>query len=308
MVVDRDARSKQSVVGVTAPDHHCTGLCSEPIQFLRGNALLDLTTDLLRDDRGVYVVESLGEFLDARENLVERDLFAFSVALCYEHYHYEHTIPKCDVIYCEMSIMSQGSEASDPPTINNYLDTAVQDSKIEEARALLAGGADANFIGASGVTLLNFAVWNQDVNMVKLLLENGANVHARNEGGRTGDGEDMFTPLQTVFTRRYGNGSELNRNKAKHILFVLIYFGNALSTTPIERFIGENEENLGWVNTTPQEIQEWVGDAAATRRGPAVAAMMRSAGLLGGKRRKTLRRKRIHKKRKTQRRLRRVRR
>ena len=211
-----------------------------------------------------------------------------------------------------MSIMSQGSEASDdPPTIDNYLDTAVQDRNIEEARALLAGGADANFIGASGVTLLNFAVWNQDVNMVKLLLRNGANVHARNDGGQTGVDEDMFTPLQTVFTRRYGNGSELNRNIAKHILFVLIYYASALSTTheDIERFIGENEANLGWVNTTPEEIREWVGDAAAKRRELAILARLKAQGILeGGRRkRKTLRKKR-RRNHKTQRRVRRVRR
>ena len=313
MIVDGDARSKQSVVGVTAPDHHCTSLGSEPIEFLRGNAVLDLTTDLLRHDRRVYMVESLGEFFDTCENLVERDLFAFSVALCYEHYHYERATPKCDDIYYATDIMSLDSDAGSA-TINDYLDSAVQDGNIGAATELLARGANPNFIGGSGVTLLNFAVWNQDVPMVKLLLKNGSDVNARNlEGRGTGHREVMFNPLQTVFTRAYDNRQQLDRNKAKHILFVLIYYGGALSTSTedIARFIHENSGgNLGWANTSPEEIQEWVGDAAARRREQAILARLKAQGILEGGYRtksKTLRKKRRHKH-KTQRRLRRVRR
>ena len=206
--------------------------------------------------------------------------------------------------------MSQGSEADSPPTNDEVLDSAVQDRDIELATELLARGADANFIGSSGVTLLNFAVWNQDVNMVKLLLKNGADVNARNiEGGQTGVGEDMFNPLQTVFTRRYGNGSELNPNKAKHILFVLIYYGSALSTSAedIGRFIDENRGgNLGWAKTSPEEIQDWVGDAAAKRREQAILARLKAQGILeGGRRKRKTLRKRRHRKHKTQRRVRR---
>ena len=86
VVVDRDAGGEEAVVGVTAPDHHRAGLGGKGIELLRGNTVLDLTTDLLRDDGRIYVLQTLGEFFDAREDLVERDLFAFSVALCYEHY------------------------------------------------------------------------------------------------------------------------------------------------------------------------------------------------------------------------------
>jgi hypothetical protein len=118
-----------------------------------------------------------------------------------------------------------------------------------------------------------------------------------------------FTPLETVFIEKYGNGTELDPNKAKHILFVLIYYGNALSSVSEEEIVARfPPEQIEWLNTKPKEIGEWIADAAAKRRVPVVAAMMRPAGLLGGKRRKTLRGKRMHKKRKTQRRVRRVRR
>jgi len=209
--------------------------------------------------------------------------------------------------------MSLDSDAG-PATIHEYLDTAVQDGNIGAATELLRSGASSNFIGSSGVTLLNFAVWNQDVPMVKLLIKNGSDVNARNlEGHGTGDGEDMFNPLQTVFTRAYDNGEQLDRNKAKHILFVLIYYGGALSTSgeDIERFIHENSGgNLGWANTSREEIQEWVGDAAARRREQAILARLKAQGILEGgyrTKRKTLRNKR-RRKHKTQRRVRRVRR
>jgi hypothetical protein len=157
--------------------------------------------------------------------------------------------------------------------------------------------------------MLNYAIHNQNVPLVKLLLERGADVHLANDETRGVTEEDSgFTPLETVFIERYGNGTELDRNKAKHILFVLIYYGNGLSSVSDEEIVARfPPEQIAWLNTTHKEIGEWIADAAAKRRGPVVAAMMRSAGLLGGKRRKTLRGSRIYKKRKTQRRVRRAR-
>lgn len=86
VVVDGDAGGEEAVVGVAAADHHRTGLGGEAVQFRRVDPVLNLTAYFLGHESRVHVLKPFGEFFDAGENLVERDLFAFSVSLCYVHY------------------------------------------------------------------------------------------------------------------------------------------------------------------------------------------------------------------------------
>jgi hypothetical protein len=192
--------------------------------------------------------------------------------------------------------------------LNEKLDTVVQENELPEATILLNAGADPNYKGESGITMLNYAIHNQNVPLVKLLLERGADVHLANDENHGVTEEDSaFTPLETVFIERYGNGTALDPNKAKHILFVLIYYGNALSSVSQEEIVARfPPEQIAWLNTTSKEIGEWVGDAAAKRREQAILARLKAQGILeGGRRKRKTLRKRRHRKHKTQRRLRR---
>ena len=213
--------------------------------------------------------------------------------------------------------MSQGSEASEPSTDNDRLDSAVQDRDIGAATELLDRGADPNFIGSSGITLLNFAVWNEDRTMIKLLLERGADVNKKNSGEHGLLNDRGVAPIELVFSQRGWHDRPRNPNEAKGMLRVLIYEGGAIEGLirdeggeeegGVEGFIGRFGEGLAWTNTTPQEIREWVADAAGKRRERVLLARMKAMGKMGGgprRKRKTLR-KRRHRKHKTQRRLRR---
>ena len=153
---------------------------------------------------------------------------------------------------------------------DDLLDTAVQDDKIGDATKLLAEGANPNFKGSSGITMLNWAIYNQNLEMVKLLIDKGASVNARNAKDRgTSDDESKFSPLQTVFTaKKYGSGRKLNHQIAKNILDVLVSAG------ALEAFVFEKDEKAGekefkrafskglhWMHATPAEIKGWIKKA-----------------------------------------------
>jgi hypothetical protein len=150
------------------------------------------------------------------------------------------------------------------------LDSAVQDDKLDDATKLLAeGGANPNFKGSSGITMLNWAIYNQNLPMVKLLIDKGASVNARNAADRgTRNDESKFAPLQTVFTEKYNSGRKLNHQIAKNILDVLVSAG------ALEAFVFEKDEKAGetefkrafskglhWMHATPAEIKAWIKKA-----------------------------------------------
>jgi hypothetical protein len=71
MIIDHQTSSELSVIGVVAGLHHRTRLGCELVKLRRVDPVLDLRTDLLRYDIGVYMLKSVGKLLDASENLIE---------------------------------------------------------------------------------------------------------------------------------------------------------------------------------------------------------------------------------------------
>lgn len=62
---------------------------------------------------------------------------------------------------------------------------AAHDGVMEEVERLLAEGADIQKTDQSGFSALHFAAWGDHRNMVQLLLDKDANVHARTKDERT---------------------------------------------------------------------------------------------------------------------------
>ncbi|CAL1126821.1 unnamed protein product [Cladocopium goreaui] len=62
---------------------------------------------------------------------------------------------------------------------------AVRADKVKAAKALIEGGADMNIPSKSGRTPLMSAASNGIADMVKLLLDSGADPKVKNEGGYT---------------------------------------------------------------------------------------------------------------------------
>jgi len=166
----------------------------------------------------------------------------------------------------------------------DLLDSAVQDDKLDDATKLLAEGANPNFKGSSGITMLNWAIYNQNLEMVKLLIDKGASVDARNAKDRgTRNDESKFAPLQTVFTEKYNSGRKLNHQIAKNILDVLVSAG------ALEAFVFEKDEKAGetefkrafskglhWMHATPAEIKGWIKKAKEqAKRGGGGGSRMR---------------------------------
>lgn len=118
--------------------------------------------------------------------------------------------------------------------------------------------------------MLNYAIYNQNLEMVKLLIDKGASVTARNAAGRgVGLDDKKFAPLQTVFIEKTPNGlRKLNHQIAKNILDVLVSAG-ALESFVFEKDekTGETEfkrafsEGLRWMHATPAEIKGWIDKA-----------------------------------------------
>jgi len=62
---------------------------------------------------------------------------------------------------------------------------AARDNNLEEIRTFLAKGADPNVRDKDGWTLLYLACWQRHTDIVRVLLEHGADVPARKVGGMT---------------------------------------------------------------------------------------------------------------------------
>lgn len=77
-------------------------------------------------------------------------------------------------------------------TTGNALEDAVLLHNIAEVKQLLAEGAEVNARGPHGYTLLHWAVASRHPELVRLLLQAGARVDARNASG--------ITPMQLCFT------------------------------------------------------------------------------------------------------------
>ena len=118
--------------------------------------------------------------------------------------------------------------------------------------------------------MLNYAIYNQNLEMVKLLIDRGASVNARNAAGQgVGFDDKKFAPLETVFIEKTPNGRrKLNHQIAKNILDVLVSAG-ALESFVFEKDEkrGEEEferafsEGLRWMHATPAEIKAWIKKA-----------------------------------------------
>lgn len=84
---------------------------------------------------------------------------------------------------------------------------ACERNKSNLARALIRLGSDVNAVDRYGNTALHWAVNYEMVEVVKILIEKGAKVDAKNN--------DRYTPLQWV---RYSNGYSDQGKKIKQIL------------------------------------------------------------------------------------------
>ena len=73
------------------------------------------------------------------------------------------------------------------------INAAARAGNIEKAREILASGADPNQRGENGNTPLHFATWEGHLDVVKVLLENGARVNVTNRDG-------PHTPLHVAAT------------------------------------------------------------------------------------------------------------
>ena len=70
--------------------------------------------------------------------------------------------------------------------LNEDLLTAIQKHELVIAQALIYRGADVNYVPTNGVTPLIFAIRYKDMEMIKLLLKNGADALKKNPIGYSG--------------------------------------------------------------------------------------------------------------------------
>lgn len=77
---------------------------------------------------------------------------------------------------------------------NSALITAIRNRKLAVAKVLLSHGADANLDASTGVTPLTWAVRTGDLELVKTLVQSGANPDRRNANGKTAADEARNSP------------------------------------------------------------------------------------------------------------------
>ena len=82
VVVNQDTGCQLPVIRVIPRLHHRTRLGRKLVQLGRLDAVLNLVTDLLRDQIRVHMLKSVGEALQASQHLVERHRNARAIALC----------------------------------------------------------------------------------------------------------------------------------------------------------------------------------------------------------------------------------
>ena len=82
------------------------------------------------------------------------------------------------------TLLAEGVNPNTVVNTNTALTFAARDGQLEIAEVLIAYGADVNWIDGEGVTPLILAVFKNHVEVVKLLLENGADPMIRDQWQR----------------------------------------------------------------------------------------------------------------------------
>ncbi len=81
---------------------------------------------------------------------------------------------------------AEGGGSSQPPDLSNHpLVTAIKEGRSEQAKALIAKGANVNLRTLTGSTPLMYAADGNHLEMVRLLLKHGADVNAKNGPNNT---------------------------------------------------------------------------------------------------------------------------
>ncbi|XP_014730313.1 PREDICTED: 2-5A-dependent ribonuclease [Sturnus vulgaris] len=95
-------------------------------------------------------------------------------------------------------------------TLNAELNTAVNNGEKESVLELLERGADVNSKVEGGWTPLHIAVQNNEVELVQLLLDRGADLHARKDNGGTAFTEAGIAGNVEILELLLERGSDIN--------------------------------------------------------------------------------------------------
>ncbi|NXB54594.1 RN5A ribonuclease, partial [Leucopsar rothschildi] len=95
-------------------------------------------------------------------------------------------------------------------TLNSELNTAVNNGEKEAVLELLERGADVNSKVEGGWTPLHIAVQNSEVDLVQLLLDRGADLHARKDNGGTAFTEAGIAGNVEILELLLERGSDIN--------------------------------------------------------------------------------------------------
>lgn len=99
-------------------------------------------------------------------------------------------------------------------------------------KALIEHGADVNSVLKNRSTYLMAAVINRDLDLCKVLLDNGADVHAKNEDG--------YTVMDELFGTVQDESSHVNTDELWEYAKLLIENGATVTTRTLERYIEAN--------------------------------------------------------------------
>jgi ankyrin repeat protein len=141
---------------------------------------------------------------------------------------------------------------------------------VENKKLYLKQGGDINFKDANGWTLLHHAVYNDSIEDVKILIENGANQFVRNKHGKVPAGliarnREIYSILKASIDEKDNDGETCMHTAIKHRRYELVkYLVKLGARFNIEDNKGRTAYDLcddkTLFKTYEDQLNEFVGD------------------------------------------------